>query len=225
MGFPVFLIVNPSIMKKITIICLFLFPAYAGFSQTQVAALIKEAQGFLTQKNYKQAQMSLQDAVNEINIILAKQLAEALPKEIGALKSVDGEETVNAGGAMGMMGVGMQITKTYRNATLKENEAEVMIMANSPMLNSFNMFLTNPTMLGQGQKSVRIGTRRAIIKTEPETFYDDKGGNKQIQVNEIQVSLGQTLVTFKLKGFASEQDAIAFATKFDLDKIKMLLGE
>jgi len=212
-------------MKKITIVCSFLLTAYFGFTQTQIDALIKEAQGFLAQKNYKQAQMSLQDAVNELNTILAKQLAEALPKEIGGLKSVDGEETVNAGGAMGMMGIGMQITKTYRNETKKENEAEVMIMANAPMLSSLNMFLTNPTMLGQGQKSIRIGTRRAIMKTESENFYDDKGGSKQIQVNEIQVPLSQTLITFKLKGFASEQESIAFATKFDLDKIKALLGE
>lgn len=196
-----------------------------GWTQTPVDAFIKEAQGFLAQKNYKQAQMSLQDAVNELNTILAKQLAEALPKEMGELKSEDGEETVNGGGAMGMMGVGMQITKTYRHPTKKENEAEIMIMANAPMLSSLNIFLTNPAMLGQGQKSARIGTRRAIIKTESENFYDDKGGNKQIQVHEIQVPLSQTLITFKLKGFASEQDAIAFAAKFDLDKIKTLLGE
>ncbi len=212
-------------MIKLFIFCVFMCMVCLGFSQTQVDAFIKEAQGFLAQKNYKQAQMSLQDAVNELNTILAKQLAEALPKEMGELKSVDGEETVNAGGAMGMMGVGMQITKTYRHPTKKENEAEIMIMANAPMLSSLNMFLTNPSMLGQGQKSVRIGTRRAILKTETENIYDDKGGNKQIQVQEIQVPLSQTLITFKLKGFASEQDAIAFATKFDLDKIKILLGE
>lgn len=212
-------------MIKLTLICLFLCAGFKGFSQEQVDVFIKEAQGFLAQKNYKQAQMSLQDAVNELNTIIAKQLAEALPKEIGGLKSVDGEESVNAGGAMGMMGVGMQITKTYRNETKKENEAELMIMANAPMLASLNMFLTNPSMLGQGQKSVRIGTRRAIMKTENENYYDDKGASKQIQVNEIQLPLSQTLITFKLKGFASEQEAIAFAAKFDIDKIKTLMGE
>lgn len=212
-------------MIKHTLAGLLMCIGLIGFSQTQVDAFIKEAQGFLAQKNYKQAQMSLQDAVNELNTILAKQLAEALPKEIGGLKSVDGEETVNAGGAMGMMGVGMQITKTYRNEAKKENEAEIMIMANAPMLSSLNMFLTNPAMLGQGQKSVRIGTRRAIQKSENENYYDDKGASKQIQVIEIQLPLSQTLITFKLKGFATEQDALAFATKFDIDKIKSLMGE
>lgn len=202
-------------MNKLTLIAVFLLSAGSGWAQTQVDAFIKEAQGFLAQKNYKQAQMSLQDAVNELNTILARQLAEALPKEVGGLKSVDGEETVNTA-ALGMMGGGMQITKTYRNETKKENDAEIMIMANAPMLSSLNMFLTNPGMLGQGQKSIRIGTRRAILKTET-----DNG----ILSNEIQVPLSQTLITFKLKGFATEQEAIAFATKFDLEKIKVLLGE
>ncbi|MDZ4706899.1 MAG: hypothetical protein SH818_00740 [Saprospiraceae bacterium] len=211
-------------MIKFLSICLFLCVGIKGFSQQQVDALIKEAQGFLAQKNYKQAQMSLQDAVNELNTILAKQLAEALPKEIAGLKSVDGEASVNVG-AMGMMGGGMQITKTYRNEAKKLNEAEIMIMANAPMLSSLNMFLTNPAMLGQGQKSVRIGTRRAIMKTEMEDTYDDKGASIKIMINEVQVPLSQTLITFRLRAFLSEQDAIAFINKFDIEKIKNLLGE
>jgi len=211
-------------MNKLLLICLFLFKGFTGISQDQVEALIKEAQGFLAQKNYKQAQMSLQDAVNELNTILAKQLADALPKEIAGLKSVDGEESVNAG-AMGMMGGGMQITKTYRNETKKQNEAEIMIVANAPMLSSLNMFLNNPAMLGQGQKSVRIGTRRAIMKTEMEDGYDDKGVAMKIMVNEVQLPLSQTLITFRLRAFLNEQDALAFINKFDMEKIKNLLGE
>ncbi len=211
-------------MIKLTLICLFLSAGFTGFSQEQVDAFIKEAQGFLAQKNYKQAQLSLQDAINELNNILAKQLAEALPKEVAGLKSVDGEESVNAG-AMGMMGGGMQITKTYRNEAKKQNEAEIMIMANAPMLSSLNMFLNNPAALGQGQKSVRIGTRRAIMKTEMEDAYDDKGTAMKIMINEVQIPLSQTLITFRLRAFLSEQDAIAFINKFDIEKIKNLLGE
>ncbi len=212
-------------MKKFVLIGTLLFYAFWSLGQNQIDTYIKEAQAYISQKNYKQAQLSLQDAINEINTLLAKQLVEALPNEINGLKAVDGETDVNAGAAMGMIGGGMQITKTYRHDTKKENEVELMIMANSPMLNGLNMFLTNPAMLGQGQKSVRVGTRRAIMKTEMEDYTDEQGTSKKIQVSEIQVPLGQTLITFKTKGFATEQDALAFAAKFDLDKIKTLLGE
>ena len=66
-------------MKKIA---LFLLVASIGFravGQSQAETYIKEAQDYLAKKEYKQAQMSLQDAINDINTMLAKQVAESLP--------------------------------------------------------------------------------------------------------------------------------------------------
>ncbi|MBK8512513.1 MAG: hypothetical protein IPL56_09760 [Saprospiraceae bacterium] len=211
-------------MKKSIFIFYLMLMASSVYTQNQIDAFIKEAQGYIAQKNYKQAQMSLQDAIAEINNIFAKQLVESLPAEVNGLKADDGEVNVNTA-AMGVMGGGIQITKTYRHPTKKENEVELDMLTNSPMLNAMNMFLTNPGMLGQGQKSIRVGSRRAIIKSDQEDYTDEKGITRPIQVSEIQIPLSQTLVTFKTRGFATEQDAISFAAKFDLDKIKTLLGE
>jgi len=210
-------------MKANIIILFFLMVSLRMMSQSQAETFIKEAQAFLAQKDYKQAQLSLQDAINDINNILAGQIAESLPDEINGLKST-GDENVNAG-AMGIIGGGMQITKTYRNETKKENEAEVQILANSPMLSAMNMYLSNPAMLGQNYKSVRVGTRRAILKTEMQDYYDDKGASKQIRSSEIQIPLTQTLITINMKGFASEQDELAFAAKLDIEKLRVALGE
>lgn len=192
-------------------------------AQSQAETFIKEAQGYLAQKDYKQAQMSLQDAINDINNVLANQIAESLPAEINGLKAT-GENNVNTA-SLGMMGGGMQITKSYNHPTKKENEAEVQIMANSPMMSAMNMYMTNPAMMGQGYKSIRIGTRRGILKTEMQDFYDDSGNSKQIRSTELQIPLTQTLITINLKGFASEADELAFATKLDIEKIKAALGE
>jgi hypothetical protein len=201
---------------------LFLSGAYT-YAQNQIDVFIREAQDHLAQENYSQAQLSLQDAINEINNLLARQIAEALPDEIDGLKS-DGEEMSGAG-AMGMMGGGMQIVKTYRHPSKQENEAEVTILANSPMLSAMNMYLTNPAMLGQGHKSIRVGSRRAIMKTEMTDFWDDRGTSKQIRSSEIQIPLSQTLITIQARGFASEQEELSFANKLDIDKLKTLLGE
>ncbi len=192
-------------------------------AQDQIATFITEAQQFLEQKDYQQAQLSLQDAINEINNLMAGQVAEALPDEINGLVS-DGEEATNTAG-MGMIGGGMQISKSYRNPSKMENEAEVQIMANSPMLSAMNMYLGNPAMMGQGSKSVRVGTQRAILKTETQDFYDDNGATKQIRSTELQLPLNRTLITFNLRGFASEQEELAFAGKAGIEKIKPLLGE
>jgi hypothetical protein len=187
--------------------------------QNQSEAFIKEAQDFLAKKEYKQAQLSLQDAINEINMMLAKQVAESLPAEINGLKA-EGEGEVGGTG-MGMIGGGMQITKRYSNAAKPENNAEVQIIANSPMISAMNMYLTNPGMAGAGYKSVRVGTTRAISKTD---LQDAENGAKT-RSTEIQIPIGQTLITIRVNGFATEQDELSFATKLDVEKIRTALGE
>lgn len=200
-----------------------LFFSFSLDAQNNVETFIREAQNYYTQKEYKQAQMSLQDAINEINNILAEQIAATLPAEINGL-TASGNNEVNTA-AMGMLGGGMQISKSYQNASKKENEADVQIVANSPMMSMMTMAMSNPAMMGQGYKSVRAGTQRAILKSEMQDHYDDQGNSKQIRVSEIQIPLSQTLITINLRGFASEAEEIAFVTKLDVEKIRTALGE
>lgn len=206
---------------------LFLFASLIALNvtgQSQAETFIREAQDYLAKKDYKQAQLSLQDAINDINRMLAADLAKSLPAEINGLKS-DGDADINTA-AMGMVGGGFSITKKYRNAANEQNEAEVQIMANSPLLASMNMYLSNPGMMGQEYKSVRVGgTQRAILKTEMQDSYDDKGVSKKVRSTEIQIPLSQTLITLHLNGFATEQDELAFAAKLDIAKLKTALGE
>lgn len=204
-------------MKKCTIALIFTCISLHAFAQSQAETYIKEAQEFLAKKDYKQAQLSLQDAINDINNLLAKQVADLFPAEINGLKA-DGDATTNSGG-MGMLGGGMQIEKKYRNDA-KKQDAEVQIIANSPMLANLNMFMTNPAMMGQEYKSVRVGTNRAILKSSTE----DSDDGKKIRATEIQLPLGQTLITIHTNGLASEQEELAFANKLDLEKIKAALG-
>ncbi len=202
----------------------FIVISLAGFrlsAQSQAEMFIKEAQQYLTQKNYKQATLSLQDAINDINTLIAGQIGDALPAEINGLKA-EGDAEVNAA-AMGMMGGGMQVSKTYQHPTKKENQAELLILANSPMLASINMVMSNPAMMGEGYKSVRVGTKRAILKSEMDDYYDDNGASKKIRSSELQIPLNQTLITINLKGFASEAEELAFAAKLDIDKLSALL--
>jgi len=208
-------------MKTITLGIFFTLTLSAASAQSQAETFIKEAQQYLAEKNYQQAQLSLQDAINDINNIIAMQIGEALPVEINGLKA-DEAASVNSG-AMGMIGGGMSISKNYTNSAKKENQAEVQILANSPMLASINMFMSNPAMLGEGYKSVRVGTRRAILKSEIDDYYND-GASKKIRSSELQIPLSQTLITINLKGFATEQEELAFATKLDIDKLSALLG-
>ncbi len=166
--------------------------------------------------------MSLQDAINDLNLMLGLQIAESMPNEINRL--VVSDDASNSGG-MNILGVGMTISKSYRRPSKKENDAEVQILANSPMLAAMNMYMNNPSMAGQGYKCIRVGTRRAIMKSEMSDFYGDTGSSKQIRNTEIQIPLSQTLITINLRGFASEAEELAFAGKLDIDKLRVALGE
>lgn len=210
-------------MKTNILLLLLLVLSFNLMAQSQAETYIKEAQAYLAQKDYKQAQLSLQDAINDLNNILATQISESLPNEINGLKA-SGDNNVNTAG-MGMLGGGMTILKSYRNESRKENEADVQIIANSPMLSMMNMYMNNPAMMGQGAKSVRVGTRRAVLKTEMQDYYDDNGNSKSIRSTELQIPLTQTLITINLKGFATEADELAFANKLDVEKLRVALGE
>lgn len=211
-------------MKSIALFLLAAFIALNVMGQGQAETFIKEAQDYLAKKDYKQAQLSLQDAVNDLNMTIAAELAKSLPAEINGL-TAEGEGNVS-GGAVGMMGGGFTITKRYQHPTNKDNNAEVQIMANSPVLTSLNMYLTNPSMMGAEYKSVRVGgTQRAIMKSEMQDAYDDKGNSTKIRSSEIQIPLSQTLITINANGFATEQDELAFANKLDIPKLKTALGE
>jgi len=193
-----------------------------AFGQDQFPVFVKEAQDFYAQKKYKEAMLSLQDAINYLNTLMAEDLAKSLPTEINGLKAVpDGAST----SGMGMMGGGMTITQRYEHPSKKDNSGDVNIIANSPMIQAMAMYINNPAMMGQGYKSVRVGTQRAILKSEMDDFYDDNGASKQIRSTEIQIPLTSTMITLNLKGFAAEADELAFANKLGIDKIKMALGE
>ncbi len=210
-------------MKQKCILVLFCcFSTISLFCQDQVQTFIKEAQDFYTQKNFKQAQMSLQDAINELNKLMADQLANVLPAEINGLKAEEGG-TKNAN--LGALGGGTQISKVYKNPAKEENEVEVQLFANSPMLNAISVYMGNPAMMGEGAKSVRVGTQRAILKTEMIDFYGNNDVATKIRSTQIQIPLSQTLITIQAKGFATEQEELAFAAKLDFQKIKMVLGE
>lgn len=212
-------------MKKVFLSLVVVCFSLLTFAQGQAETYINEALNYVKAKNYKQAQMSLQDAINEINNELAQQIIGLLPEEINGLKANKSDDNTNSS-AMGMMGGGMTISRKYAAEDNKVT-AEVSIIANSPMISSLSMFINNPALMSSSgnQKSVRVGTRRAMLKKDNGTSYDDNGNSKDVLNFELSVLLGQTLVTVKGDSFDTEQTFIAFYQKIDFEKLAKALGE
>ncbi|MBK9109629.1 MAG: hypothetical protein IPM92_14970 [Saprospiraceae bacterium] len=128
-----------------------------NYAQDPFPGFVTEAQEFYKQKNYKQAQLSLQDAMNELNRLMANDMANLLPDEINGLKAIQA-----AFNNSGIMGGGLSLSRDYKNPTKPENDADIQIMANSPLMGGVNMYMNNPALLGEGAKSIRVGTLRGI---------------------------------------------------------------
>jgi cellobiose-specific phosphotransferase system component IIA len=72
--------------KNLVIICLSLLTC-SLFAQGNAETYAKEALDFIKAKNYKAAQTSLQDAINELNNAISKEALAAMPLEITGLKA------------------------------------------------------------------------------------------------------------------------------------------
>ncbi len=211
-------------MKKLLLSALLGVFSMSLFAQGQAETYINEALNNVKAKQYKAAQLSLQDAINEINSYIAQEVLAQLPAEIDGLKAQISDDQSNSA-AMAFMGGGTTITRKYEGADSRKN-AEVSIVANSPLVGTMTALMGNPMMSNSAnQKSIRVGTRRGILKKDINTEYDDNGTEKQVTNYELQVILGQTLVTVKGQGFETEQAFTAFYQKIDFEKIAKTLGE
>ncbi len=211
-------------MKKLLLSATLGIFSMSLFAQGQAETYINEALSNVKTKQYKAAQLSLQDAINEINSYIAQEVLAQLPAEIGGLKAQVNDDQSNSA-SMAFMGGGTTITRKYEGTDSRLN-AEVNIMANSPLVGSLTALMGNPMMNNSAnQKSIRVGTRRGTLTKDIDTEYDNNGAEKQVTNYELQVILGQTLVTVKGRGFATEQAFTAFYQKIDFEKIAKTLGE
>jgi hypothetical protein len=127
---------------------------------------------------------------------------------------------------MAFMGGGMTVTRKYKNSADQGHNAEVTIVANSPLLSSLSMFINNPALAtGSNQKSVRVGTKRALLQMNQEEEYDNNNNVKKVMVGDLQIPLNATLITVKARGFKDEAAILAFANALNIDKIKAALGD
>lgn len=218
------ILLNPREMKKLLILAVFGFTCTGIMAQGQAETFINEALGHVKAKEFRAAQLSLQDAINEINSYIAQEVLSQLPLEIDGLKAEVSNDQ-SGGAAMAFIGGGTTISRKYEGANSKNN-AEVQIVANSPLVGTMSALFGNPMLMNSAnQKSIRVGTRRAMLNKNPSSEYDDNGVEKQVINYELQVILGQTLVTIKGEGFATEQAFVTFYQKIDFEKIAKTLGE
>ncbi len=162
-------------------------------------------------KNYVDARYAIRQAILGVEMEIGHNILEGFPGSVKGLNTVPEEDKVTSGG-IGFSG--LTIERVYR-AT--DQELRVTVANDAILLASVNMYLSSgayATSADQNQKSVTFKGYRGILQ------YDENSGYT------LSVPFGQSSL-FVANGinFASEQEIMAAAEEFDIEKIKKELGE
>jgi hypothetical protein len=160
--------------------------------------------------NLEGARFELQEALNEINQVIGKEILKLLPSEMGGMSSDSMGDEVT-GTAAGF--AGLYVNREYSG---ENKNASVSIVSDSPMLAGINTMLTMPAFVGtdENQKRVKVSNYKALLTKDT----DDQG----IASYDIQVPVSNLLLTFNCTGIADEDEVVEMANTIPVDQIVKL---
>ena len=149
-------------MKKIIILSIFIAPAFCLYAQQDFKTNITTARTSYASGKLEDTHFALQQALQELDIIIGKEVLKILPAKLDTLsaKIKDDHVTGNAGY------IGANIHRNYGGT----KSAEIDIMSNSPLIGTLNMFL-NSSMLGglmrdENNKIVKVQGYKAKLERQ-----------------------------------------------------------
>lgn len=201
-------------MKKYSIILLSVFlAAFASQALAQeVDKHLNEAKSAYAAGQLDAARFALQQAMNEVDLAIGKEILKVLPAKMGQCQVVAAEDNVSFG-AGGY--AGLYLNRTYRAD--EQNHIEVQIIGDSPLLAGVNAILSLP-LIGAGdpnQKRIRVGNYRALMQKST----DSEG----IVSWDVQVPFGSSLMTVQFRNNADEKTATDLANTIPVEQVARLL--
>ncbi len=158
------------------------------------------------------AHFALQQSMQEIDIIIGKEVLKLLPQKMDTL-SVD-TKADNVTGNISF--IGATIHRSYGKG---DKKAQVEIVNNSPMLGALNAFLTSPLLAGLGNdgktKVLKIQGYRSRL-TKEDNASSDKPSYR------LEIPFSNALVTLNVNN-TSDNEVIAMANTIPFDQIAKLI--
>jgi hypothetical protein len=196
-------------MKKYFIFVLLL--CYTALVQAQdFAKVIAEAKTSYSSGKLADAHFSLEQAIQEIDMIVGKEVLKLLPEKMNdsAAKTTDDQVSANVGF------VGATVHRSYGNSG-----SQVEIISNSPLISSLNAFLNMPLMGGLMRNSTTKVVKIQGYKSRLEKQGDNENGKPDYQ---LQIPFKSALITITANGM-DENSVLSFANSIPLDKIAALI--
>ncbi len=193
---------------QILIICI-LFSAAAmsqGFNKAIATAQTSYSGGKLEETHF-----ALMQAMQELDIIIGKEVLKLLPQKMESRASNAGDDNVS--GSIGF--IGAIIERNYGDTA---TQAEVSIISNSPMIRMLNTLLNTPLLGGlmadANNKNIKIQGYKGRL-----TGTDLTDGKKRY---ELQIPLGSALLSFSANN-CTETQMMAMAETIPMKEIAKLI--
>ncbi|HYG02714.1 MAG TPA: hypothetical protein VD927_09725 [Chryseosolibacter sp.] len=178
-----------------------------------VMANLSDADASYKSGSYGEARYAVQQAMLGVELEIGQKVLKSLPENVSGLQKEDSRDQVTS---TGWGWAGLTIQREYNK---DDQQLRATVANNSAWMSSVNMYLANTgyaqqTNGEQSWKQVKVKNHKAVIE------YDESTGYK------LSVPLGQSsLIVWEGVNFASEQDMMNAANAFDIDGIKLMLGE
>jgi hypothetical protein len=196
-------------MKKYCILTLILFMAMAAQAQ-DFSKDIADARSSYSSHNLADAHFSLEQAIQEIDMIVGKEILKLLPDKMNDAAAVANQDQVAAN--IGF--VGATVHRSYGTTG-----SQVEIISNSPLITSLNAFLNMPFVGGMMRNSTTKVVKIEGYKCRLEKQGDNQNGKANYQ---LQIPFKSALITITSNGM-DESSVLAFANTIPLDKISALI--
>ena len=172
---------------------------------------IASARSAYSSGKLEDAHFALQQSMQEIDIIIGKEVLKLLPIKMDTLPAVTAQDNVTGNISF----VGATIHRSYGRGTKK---AEVEIVNNSPLLGTLNTFLTSPLLAGLGNdgktKVLKIQGYKSRLTKE-----DNTGDNPSYR---LEIPFNNALVTLHVNS-TTDTEVISMANSIPFDQIAKLI--
>ncbi|MEM9887803.1 MAG: hypothetical protein AAF849_18050 [Bacteroidota bacterium] len=193
-------------MKNIFLLLLFGFFSFSLSAQEQVDEYLADAKSSYDVGNLEDTRFALQQSLNELYVLISKEILAALPDQLGAAKAVSEGDQYN-GALMGYSGV--FVDRTYEHPD-QDQSVQVALVHDSPLMSGIGSFLASPVMsMATGRKRVKIDGYKAALEesegmTKEYTFY---------------IPFDQSLITLTFNGYDNETEVIGLANQLPIAKV------
>jgi len=195
-------------MRYLIILGCMLFTATA-FSQNFTTAITTAKTAYAAGK-LEDAHFALQQALQEIDIIIGKEVLNLLPAKMDTLSANTKDDAITNN--IGYMG------STIHRTWGMDNHVDLSIIGNSPLITTINAFLNTPVLGGM----MNNGNNKIIkVQGYKGQLMKDDNGNGETNYT-IQIPLGSSLITFVAKNTTDTQ-ITAWANTLPLQQIAKLL--